>query len=116
MTSHKEMSRLVTDMNITSRSGRPSRNSQGICNTLQQPAMPTTLLPEMSANPATIPSTPINSPLARSIPPDNNSHAATVTPNSNSLVVILTQGKQLDALTPSMRQHDRFVDPTGRLL
>ena len=82
MSSHKEMSRLATDINITIGSGRPSRNSQGIHNTLQQPAMPTTPLPEMPANPATIPSTPVNSSLARSILPDKSSHATTVTPNS----------------------------------
>ena len=116
MASHKEMSRLVTDMNITSGSGRPSRNNQGIHNTLQQPTMPTTPLPEMPVNPATIPSTPANLPLPRSILPDNSSHAATVTPNSNSPVVILTQDKQVKGLTPCMRQHDRFVDPKGKPL
>ena len=113
MASHKEMSRLVTDMNITTGSGRPSRNSQGIHNTLQQPTMPTTPLPEMPVNPATIPSTPVNSPLARSILPDNSSHAATVTPHSTCLVVISTQDKHIEVLTPCMKQHDRFVDPTG---
>ena len=116
MTCHKEMGRLVTDMNIASGSGRPSRNSQGIHNTLEQPAMPTTPLPEMLANPATITNTPVNSLLARSILPDNSSHAATVTPNSNSLVVIPTEDNQVEALTPCMRQHDRFIDPTGRPL
>ena len=116
MASHKEMSRLVTDMNITSGSGRPSRNSQGICNTLQQPAMPTTPLPETPVNPATIPSAPVNSLLARGILPDNNSHAATNTPNSNSPVAICTQDKQVEALTPCIRQHDRFVDPSGKPL
>ena len=44
------------------------------------------------------------------------SHAATVTPHSNSLVVILTQDKQVEALTPYMRQQDRVVDPTGKPL
>ena len=57
--------------------------------------MPTTPLPEMPANPATIASTPVNSPLARSILPDYSSHEATVTPNSNSPVVNLTQDKQV---------------------
>ena len=103
-------------MNITTESGRPSRNSQGICNTLLQPAMPTTLLPEIPVNPATVPSTPLNSPLARSILPDNSSHAATDTPSSNSPVAISTQDKQAVVLTPCMRQHDRFVDPTGTSL
>ena len=66
MASHNEMSRL-TDMNITTGSGRHSRNSQRICNTLLQPTMPTNLLPEIPVNPATIPSTPVNVPISRSI-------------------------------------------------
>ena len=116
MASCKEISRLVANMNITTGSGRPSRNSQGICNTSLQPVLSTTLLPEMPVNPATITSTPVNSPLARSILPDNSSHAGTDTPNSNSLAAILTQDKQVEVLTPCMRQHDRFVDPTGKPL
>ena len=116
MASHKEMSRLVTDMNITTGSGRPSRNSQGIHNTLLQPAMPNNALPEMPVNPATIPSTSVNAPLARSILPDSSSHLATDTSNSKSPVAILSQDRQVELLTPCMRQHDRFVDPTGKLL
>ena len=116
MASCKEMSRLVTDMNFTPGSGRPSKNSQGICNTLQLPTMPMTLLPETPVNPATIPSTPVNSPLARSMLPDNRSHAATYTPNSNSLIAISKQDKQVEALTPCMRQHDRFIDPSCKPL
>ena len=110
--SHKEMSMLVTNMNITTGSGRSSRNSQGICNTLLQPTMPTTLLPEMPVNPATLPTTPVNPPLARS----NNSHTVTDTSNSNSPIAILTQVKHAEVLTSCMRQCDRFVDPTGKLL
>ena len=78
--------------------------------------MPTTPLPEMPVNPATVPSTPVNSPLARSILPDNSSHAVTDTSNSNSPVAISTQDKQVEVLTPCTRQHDRFVDPTGKPL
>ena len=114
MASHKEMSRLVTNMNITTGSGRPSRNSQGICNTSLQPVMLTPPLPEMLVNPATVPSTQVSSPLARSILPDNSSHAVTDTSTSNSLIAILTQDKQAEVLTPCMRQHDRFVDHTGK--
>ena len=89
-------------MNITTGSGRPSRNSQGIHNTSLQPARPTSPLPETPVNPAIIQSTPVNSPLARSILPDNRSHTATDTPNSNSLIAIFTQDKQVEALTPCM--------------
>ena len=101
---------------MTTGSGRPSRNSQGICNILQQPAMPMTSLPEMPPNPAIIQSTPVNLPLARSILPDNSSHVTTVPPHSNSLVVILIEDKHVEVLTPCMRQHDRFVNPMGKLL
>ena len=55
--------------------------------------MPTTPMPETPVNPATIPSIPVNSLLARSMLPDNNSHAATDTANSNSPVIISTQDK-----------------------
>ena len=59
MASCKEIDRLVTDMNFATRSGRPSRNSQGICNTLLQPTMPTTLLPETPVNTVAVPNTPV---------------------------------------------------------
>ena len=81
MASCKEVSRLVTDMNITIGSGRPSRNSQGICNKPLQSAMPTAPLPETPVNHATAPSLPIASLLARSILPDNSSYAVTDTSN-----------------------------------
>ena len=92
MASHKEMSRLVTDMNMTTGSGRPSRNSQGICNTSLPPTGPTTLLPETPVDPVTIPSTPVSSPLARSILPDNRGYATTDTPNPNSSTCQLHTG------------------------
>ena len=100
MASHKEISRLVTDMNVTSGSGRPSRNSQGICNTPLQTAMSTNPLPETPANPTIVPSTPVASPLGRSILPDNNSHAVTDMSNPNSPVPISSQDKQVEVLTP----------------
>ena len=114
MASCKEISRLVTNMNTTTGSGRPSRNSQGICNTLLQPAMPTTPLPQMPVNPATVPSTPVASPLARSILHDNSSHTVMDTSNSNSPVPITSQDRQVEVLMPCMRQHNRFVGPTGK--
>ena len=112
----KEMSRLVTNMNITTGSGRPSRNSQGIPNTLLQLAMSTTPLPEMPVNPATVSSTPVNSPLARSILPDNSSHAVTDTSNSNSPIATSHRLSSLRCLHPAQGKCDRFVDPTGKPL
>ena len=99
MASCKEMNRLVTNINITTGSGRPSRNSHGIHNTSLQLTMPTTLLPETSVNPAKAPSTPVSTPLARSILPDNSSHAVTDISNSNSPIAISTQDKQAEVLT-----------------
>ena len=113
MASCKEVSRLVTDMNITTGSGTPSRNSQGTSNTLLQPTMPMTLLQETPVNPTTVPSSPIASPLARSILPDNSSHTVTDTSNTNSPVMI---SLQVEVLTPCMGKHDWFVDPEGKPL
>ena len=113
MVSHKEISRLVTDMNITMGSGRPSRNSQGIHNTLLHSTISATPLPEIPVNPAIVPNSAVTSLVARSIPPDNNSSAAKDTSNSNTPVPIFTQDKQVELLTPCTRQHDNFVDPKG---
>ena len=92
---------LTTDMTVTAGSGRPSRNSQGICSTLLNPTRPTTPLLD-------VPSTPVNSQLARSILPDNRNHTASDTPNT--LITPSAWDKQVEALTPCMRQHDRFVN------
>ena len=68
MASHKEISKLVIDMNHTAGSGRPSGNSQGIHGTSSQPTMPTTLLPVTPVNIATAPNTPVTTPSARNTP------------------------------------------------
>ena len=94
-------------MPITAGSGRPSRNSQGICSMSLNPTRPTTLLSDA-------PSTPVSSQLARSILPDNRNHTASDTPNNP--ITTSAQYKQVEVLTPCMRQHDRFVDPSGKLL
>ena len=107
MASHKEISRLATDMTITTGSGRPSRNSQGINGMLLNPIRPTTPLLDALG-------TLVNSELTRSILPDNRNHSASDTPNT--LISISTQDSQVEALTPCMRQHDKFVIPSGKLL
>ena len=107
MAPHKEISRLATDMTITTGSGRPSRNIQGICSTSLNPTRPTT--PLSNALGATV-----NSELTRSILPDNRNCSASDTPNTP--ISVSTQDRQVEALTPCMRQHDRFVDPLGKLL
>ena len=100
----------MTDMNITTGSGRPSRNSQGICNTPLQTTMPTTLLPETPVNPVTVPSMPTASLLVRSVLPDNTSHEVIDTSNPNSPVLTSLQDRLVEVLTPCMRQHNRFVN------
>ena len=112
----KEISWLVTNMNITTGFGRPSTNSQGICYTPLQPTMSMTLLPETPVNPATVPNFPIASLLARSIIPDKSSYAVTDTSNTNTPVPISSQDRQVEVLMPCTRQHDRFVDPNGKPL
>ena len=107
MASQKEISRLATDMTITAGSGRPSRNSQGICNTLQNPTRLTTVLSDA-------PNTPVNSQLARSILPENRNHTASDT--SNNPNTASAQDRQVGALTPCTRLHDRLVDPSGKPL
>ena len=108
MALHKEISRLVIDMNLTKGSGRPSRNSQGICNTLLQLTMPTTPLQE--------PHTLVTIPLARSIPSDSNNSSVMDTSNPNTSVPITMQDRQVEVLTSCTRQYDRFVDPEGKPL
>ena len=56
------------------------------------------------------------SPLARSVLPDNTSHAVTDTSNPNSPVLTSLQDRQVEVLTPCMRQHGRFVNPKGKPL
>ena len=116
MASLKEISRLVTDMNITTGSGRPSRNIQGICNTLLHPIISATLLPETPMNQAMVPNAQVTSPVARSIHPDNNSSATMDTSSPNTPVAISMQDKKVEVLMLCTRQHDRFVDPKGKPL
>ena len=116
MASCKEISRLVTDMNISMGYGRPSRNSQGICNTLLHPTISAAPLPETPVNPAMVPNLPVTSPVARGIHPDNNRSAATDTSKSNTPVSISMKDKEVEVFTPCMRQHNRFVDLEGKPL
>ena len=116
MASHKEISRLVTDMNITTGSGIPSGNSQGIHNTPLHTAISVTLLPETPENPAMVPNSQVTSPVARSILCDNGSSTVTDTSNPNTPVPISMPDKQVEVFMPFMGQHDRFVDPKGKPL
>ena len=103
MASHREINRLTTDKNTITGSGRPSRNSQGIHSTSQHPTRYTTI-------PLEAQSVPVNPQFSRSVLTENGSYHAsssTSTPPSQS---------QVEALTPCMRQNDRFVNPSGNPL
>ena len=84
MASHKEISKLVTDMDLTTGPGRPSRNSQGICNALMQPATPTTPLPGTPVKTVTALHTPTTTLPARGNPSQGNSSAVMDTSNPNT--------------------------------
>ena len=103
MASHKELSRLATDINTTTGSGRPLSNSQGFCSASLHPTRPSTLLSDA-------PSVPVNSQFTRSILTKKGTHSAPNTLNT------LPSDRQVGALTPCMRQHDRFVNPSGKPL
>ena len=116
MASYKEISRLVTDMNLTTGSGRPSRNSQGICNTPLQPTLPSTPLPETPVNTATVPHIPATIPVTRSIPSFSSRSAVMDTSNPSTPVPITIKDRHVEVLMPCTREHDRFVNPKGRPL
>ena len=120
MASHQEISKLVTDMNLTAGSGRPSRNIQGIHGASSQPTMPRTLLPETPVNVTTALHTPVTTPPARSASSQGNNSRVINTsgPNTPMPMPTTTQERhhQVEVLNPCTRQYDRFVDPQGRPL
>ena len=116
MALHKEISKLVTDMNFTTGSGRSSRNSQGICNASMQPTIPTTPLPETPVNIATALHTPTTTPPARGAPSKSSRSAVTSTSNPNTPIPTNTKDGQIEVLPTCTTQFDRFVDPQGRPL
>ena len=103
MASHREISRLTTDMNIIQGSGRPSRNSQGIHNIPQNSMGYTTSQSDQQG-------TPVNTPLPGSVltknGPDQDSSSSGTPPSQ----------RQVESLTPCVRQNDRFVDPSDKPL
>ena len=103
MASHRELSKLTTDMNTIPSSGRLSRNSQCICNMSQHPMEYTTLQSDQQG-------TAVNTQLPRSEltnnSPDQDSTLAD-TPSSH---------RQVKNFTPCIRQNGRFVDPSGKPL
>ena len=103
MASCREISRLTTGMNTIAGSGRPLKNGQGICSTSQHPTRGTT-------PPSETQSVPVNPQFSRSVLTENGSHPASNTTSTPPFQ------RQVEALTPCMRQNDRFVDPSGNPL
>ena len=103
MASCREISRLTTVMNTIPGSGRPSRNSQGICNVSQHSMGYTTSPSEQQG-------TPVNTLLPRSVltknGPDQDSNSSSTTHSQ----------RQIAFFTACARQNDRFVDPSGNPL
>ena len=91
-------------MNFTAGSGRPSRNSQGICGASSQPTMPTTALPETPVNIAIALHTPVTTLPARSTPSQGNNSAVIDTLSTNTPMPMPTTAQdrhhQVEVLTP----------------
>ena len=82
---------------------RPSRNSQGICNMSQHPM-------EYTASQLDQQCTPVDTPLPRNMLTTNN-------PDQDpTLADTPSSQRQVESLTPCVRQNDRFVNPSGKPL
>ena len=103
MASHRELSKLTTNMNTISSSGRPSRNSQGIHNMYQHSM-------EYTASQSDQQGTPVNTPLPKNVLTAND-------PNQDSILADTPSSqRQVESFTPCVRQNDRFVDTSGKPL
>ena len=103
MASCRELSKLTTDMNTMPSNGRPSRNSQGICNMSQH-------LMEYTASQLDQQCILANTPLPRNMLTTSN-------PNQDSTLADTPPSqRQVESFTPYVRQNDRFVDPSGKPL
>ena len=103
MASPRELNKLTTVMNTIPNSGKPSRNSQGICNMSLHPM-------EYTASQLDQQGTPVNTPLPRNMLTTNN-------PNQDSISADTPSSqRQVESFTPCVRQNDRFVDSSGKPL
>ena len=103
MASHRELSKLTTNMNTIPSNGRLSRNSQGISNISQHPMG----VYCSTFGPAAY---PVNTVLPRQVltTSDPNQHSSPAdTPSCQ---------RQVKSFTPCVRQNDRFVNPSGKPL
>ena len=98
MASCRELSKLSIDLNTIPSSGRPSKDSRGICHMSLQIMVNNSTQPDQ-------PSIPKNASLPRRVPTDNSSE-----PDS-ALATPLFQGPAKN-FTPCVRQNNRFVNPS----
>ena len=103
MASHRELSKLTTNMNTVPSSGRPSRNSQGICNMFHHPLGYLALQSDQQ-------STLVNTPLSRSVLTNNGPDQESISART------LPSQRQVENFTLHFSQNNRFVDPIGRPL
>ena len=103
MASHRELSKLTTNMNTIPSNDRPSRNSQGICNMSQHPM-------EYTASQSDQQCTPMNTPLPRNMLTTSNAN------QDSTLADTPSSQRQVESFTPCDRQNDRFVNPSGKPL
>ena len=103
MASCRELNKLTTNLNTIPCSGRPSRNSKGICSVSQHPM-------EYTASQSDQQGAPVNTPLPRSLltnnGPDQDSISADTPPSQ----------RQVESFIPCIRQNDSVVDPSGKPL
>ena len=101
MASHRELSKLSINFNTAPSSGRPLRNSRGICHTSPQTTGNNPTQPDQ-------PSTLKNTSLPRSLT-DNSLELG------SALATPPFQGPA-ENFSPCVRQNNRFVDPSGNPL
>ena len=102
MASHRELSKLSTDLNTAPSSSRPSKNSRGILHVSLHTTGNNFTQPDQ-------PSTPKNTPLPRRVPKDNS-------PEQDSALATPPSQASVENFTPCVRQNNTFVDPSGNPL
>ena len=102
MACHRELSKLSINLNTTPTSGRPLKNSRGICHVSPHTRGNNSTQPDQ-------PSTPKNTALPRRIPTDNS-------PEQDSALTTPPSQGPVENFIPYVRQNNRFVNPSGKPL
>ena len=102
MGSHRELSKVSTNLNTAPSSSRLSKNSRGIHHVSLHTMGNNSSQPDQ-------PSTPKNTPLPRRVPTDNS-------PEQDSALATPPSQGPVENFTPCVRQNNSFVDPSGNPL